>query len=137
MSKKRIYLDNHATTQVRSEVLDAMLPYFTEKYGNASSNTHQFGWEAKKAVDVARQNIASLISTDPDNIIFTNGATESNNLAIKGICDSSKSNIHIISSSIEHDCVLEALNSRKDTCEFSLLPVSKDGIVDMDTLKNL
>lgn len=135
MNKRRIYLDNHATTQVRSEVLDAMLPFFTEKYGNASSSTHQFGWEAKKAVEIARENVANLINTQPDNIVFTSGATESNNLVIKGICDSSSHKIHIISSSIEHDCILEALKSRKDICEITLLPVSKEGIIDMDILK--
>lgn len=126
MNKRSIYLDNHATTKVRSEVLDAMLPYFTEKYGNASSSTHQFGWEAKNAVETARENAANLINTQPDNIVFTSGATESNNLVIKGLCDSSGRKIHIISSSIEHDCVLEALKSRKDVCEFTLLPVNKE-----------
>lgn len=135
MNKRSIYLDNHATTKVRSEVLDAMLPYFTEKYGNASSSTHQFGWEAKNAVETARENAANLINTQPDNIVFTSGATESNNLVIKGLCDSSGRKIHIISSSIEHDCVLEALKSRKDVCEFTLLPVNKEGIIDMDILK--
>lgn len=135
MSKRSIYLDNHATTKVSSEVLDAMLPYFTEKYGNASSSTHQFGWEARKAVDDAREYVANLINTHPENIVFTSGATESNNLVIKGICDSSNRKIHIISSSIEHDCILEALKSRKEVCEFTLLPVSKEGIIDMDILK--
>lgn len=135
MNKNNIYLDNHATTKIRPEVLEAMLPYFTEKYGNASSSTHSFGWEAKKAVEAARENAANLINSQPSNIIFTSGATESNNLVIKGLCDSSKSKIHIISSSIEHDCVLEALKSRKDICEFTLLPVNKEGIIDTDILK--
>lgn len=135
MIKNRIYLDNHATTKVRSEVLEAMLPYFTEKFGNASSNTHQFGWETRSAIEQARENVARLINTEPNSIVFTSGATESNNLAIKGLCDSSTQKVHIISSSIEHDCVLEALKSRKDLCDYTLLPVSNVGIVDLEVLK--
>ncbi|HVZ11688.1 MAG TPA: cysteine desulfurase family protein [Patescibacteria group bacterium] len=135
MGKRRIYLDNHATTRVRDEVLEAMLPYFTEKYGNASSSTHQFGWEARNAVEKAREYAAQFIKTAPDNIVFTSGATESNNLVIKGICDSTQEKIHIISSAIEHDCVLEALNSRAGVCEFTLLPVNKDGIIDIEALE--
>jgi len=136
MNKNRIYLDNHATTRVRFEVLEAMLPYFTEKFGNASSSTHQFGWEAKSAIEEARSNVAALIHTDPNNIVFTSGATESNNLVIKGLCESSNKKVHIISSAIEHDCVLEALKSRKNSCEYTLLPVNSEGIVEMDILKN-
>ena len=135
MSKKRIYLDNHATTKVRSEILEAMLPYFTEKFGNAASSTHQFGWEAKNGVEEARKNVADLIHTSPDSIVFTSGATESNNLVIKGICDSSDKKIHIISSVIEHDCVLEALKSRNKSCEYTLLPVNSEGIVEIEDLK--
>ncbi len=135
MSKNRIYLDNHATTKVKSEVLGAMLPYFTEKFGNAASSTHQFGWEAKSAVEEARKNVADLIHTNPDYVVFTSGATESNNLVIKGICDSSDKKIHIISSAIEHDCVLEALKSREKSIEYTLLPVNSEGIVEVEVLK--
>lgn len=137
MNKKRyIYLDNHATTKVRSEVLDSMLPYFTEKYGNAASSTHQFGWEAKKAVENAREEVSGLINTQPENIVFTGGATESNNLAIKGLCDASNHKIHIIASSIEHSCILEALKSREGNCEVTLLPVNNEGIIDLKVLKS-
>lgn len=134
--KKRIYLDNHATTKVRPEVLDSMLPYFTEKYGNAASSTHQFGWEAKKAVEIARQDVSELIKTQPENIVFTGGATESNNLAIKGLCDANNHKIHIIASSVEHSCILEALKSREDDCEVTLLSVNNEGIIELDALKN-
>ncbi len=133
--KKRIYLDNHATTQVRDEVLQTMLPYFIEKFGNASSSTHSFGWETKKAVEEARHYIASLINTVSQNIIFTSGATESNNLVIKGLCDAASEKIHIITSSIEHDCILEALYSKKNECEFTLLPVNHEGVIDVDYLQ--
>lgn len=134
--KKRIYLDNHATTKVRPEVLDSMLPYFTEKYGNAASSTHQFGWEAKKAVENAREEVSGLINTQPENIVFTGGATESNNLVIKGLCDANNHKIHIIASSIEHSCILEALKSRANDCEFTLLPVNNEGIVNLGILKS-
>lgn len=133
--KKRIYLDNHATTQVRDEVLKAMLPYFIERFGNASSSTHSFGWEAKKAIEAARHYIAGLINTDSHNIIFTSGATESNNLVIKGLCDTSSERIHIITSSIEYDCILEALYSKKDECDYTLLPVNREGLIDVDYLQ--
>lgn len=133
----RIYLDHHATTPVDPRVLDVMLPYFNSHFGNAASRTHVFGWEAEEAVDIARGRIADLIHAQKKEIIFTSGATESNNLALMGIAGAyTAKGRHIITVATEHKSVL-------DTCEFlgqngfeiTYLPVDKEGFVDLDELK--
>ena len=104
----KIYLDNNSTTQIDPDVLKMMLPYFNEKYGNPSSQSHAFGWEAKAAVDIAREKIAKLIHAKSHEIIFTSGATEANNLAISGVLINNQSKNHnTITSSIEHKAVLD------------------------------
>lgn len=124
-----IYLDHHATTPVDPRVVEAMLPYFTEKFGNAGSINHPFGWEAKDAVDAARASIGASINAGEREIVFTSGATESNNLAIKGIAERSrKKGNHLISVGTEHKSVLDVLEklSRRDY-EVTLLPVEQIG----------
>src|ERR1700722_9549811 len=132
-----IYMDNHATTPVDPRVLEAMLPYFTQKFGNAASRNHAFGWAGEEAVETARQQIASLINATPKEIIFTSGATESDNLMIKGIAEMyrEKGN-HIITEAIEHKAVLDTCKRlEKDGFEVTYLPVQKDGRVNLDELK--
>jgi cysteine desulfurase len=104
-----IYLDHHATTPVDPRVLDAMLPFFGEKFGNASSVNHAFGWEAAEAVEAAREKIARLLHADPRSLIFTSGATEANNLALKGVVQAAPPNSHVITTAAEHRSVLDPL----------------------------
>jgi cysteine desulfurase len=135
--KLPIYMDNHATTPVDPRVVETMLPYFTEKFGNAASRNHSFGWAGEEAVETARQQIASLINATPKEIIFTSGATESDNLMIKGIAEMfrEKGN-HIITQAIEHKAVLDTCkNLEKHGFEVTYLPVQRDGRVSLDDLK--
>ena len=102
----KIYLDNNSTTQVDTKVLDSMIPYFTTNFGNASSKTHSFGWEAEAAIEIAREKISELINSFSEEIIFTSGATESNNIALNN-CINTNEKTHIITLSTEHKAILD------------------------------
>jgi cysteine desulfurase len=135
--KTPIYLDNHATTQMDPRVLDAMVPYFTQYFGNAASRNHEFGWVAEQAVDKARKQIADLIGASPREIIFTSGATESDNLAIKGVAEmyAEKGN-HIITAATEHKAVLDTCKKlEKNGYRVTYMPVKGDGLIDLDMLR--
>jgi len=132
-----IYLDNNATTCCDERVLDAMVPFFSVHYGNAASRTHLFGWQAEEAVELAREQIAALIGADSKEIIFTSGATEGDNLAIKGVCESyaSKGN-HIITVSTEHKAVLDTCKHlEKKGARVTYLPVQTDGTISPEKLE--
>ena len=135
---KPIYFDNHATTPVDPRVLDAMIPYFTENFGNAASRNHAYGWAAEDAVEKGRKQIASLIGATSKEIVFTSGATESNNLAIKGVAEmyAEKGN-HIITAATEHKAVLDTCKHlEKKGCRITYLPLQGDGLIDLDMLRD-
>jgi cysteine desulfurase len=136
--KTPVYMDNHATTPMDPRVLEAMVPYFLEKFGNAASRTHRFGWEAEAAIEDARETIAELIgASSGKEIVFTSGATESNNLAIKGVAEYYKSRgNHIVTSTIEHKAVLDSCK-RLETQGFDVTYVKADanGIVNPDAIR--
>src|SRR5688572_14529989 len=132
-----VYLDYNATTPCDEEVLKAMLPYFTKDFGNAASRTHAFGWKAGEAVEYAREQVAELIGADKSEIIFTSGATESDNLALKGMYEAynSKGN-HIITTAIEHKAVLDTCaHLEKAGAEITYLPVDKNGLINLKELE--
>ena len=134
----RIYLDHHSTTPCDPRVVSAMMPYFTTKFGNAASKTHAFGKVAAEAVERAREQIASLIHAQPAEIVFTSGATESNNLAIKGVVDfyKTKGN-HVITVATEHPAVLDVCRAleKNGGIRLTVLPVKPDGLLDLDILR--
>ena len=137
MNNRPIYLDCHATTPVDERVLAAMLPYFTEYFGNPSSSGHIYGWEAEAGVKQARNTLADAIGASPEEIVFTSGATEANNLAIKGVAEAyfSKGQ-HIITLQTEHSAVLDPCNYlQRLGFEITILPVQTDGLIDLDVLK--
>jgi cysteine desulfurase len=132
-----VYLDNNATTPCDPRVVEAMIPYFTKSFGNAASRNHPFGWQAEEAVDYAREQVAKLIGADPKEIIFTSGATEGDNLAIKGVFDmyASKGN-HIITANTEHKAVLDTCKHiEKEGGEVTYLTVKDDGRIDLKELE--
>ncbi|KAI0707668.1 cysteine desulfurase NFS1 [Earliella scabrosa] len=131
-----IYLDMQATTPVDPRVLDAMLPYLTDQYGNPHSRTHAYGWEAEKAVEDARKYVADLIGAEPKDIVFTSGATETNNMAIKGVARFHKDRKkHIITTQTEHKCVLDSCRKlQEEGFEVTYLPVQKNGVINLEEL---
>jgi cysteine desulfurase len=137
MSRTPVYLDYHATTPVDRRVLERMIPFFTEVFGNPASSTHQWGWKAQEAVEQARREVAQLVGAAPREIYFTSGATESNNLAMQGACAlADASRRHIVVSAIEHKSVLEGaerLERRGWRC--TVTPVGPDGVVDLNALE--
>src|SRR6266446_1180648 len=138
MVKLPIYMDNHATTPIDRRVLEAMVPYFTEKFGNAASRNHSFGWEAEEGVDKARNQIAALINAKPKEIIFTSGATESDNLALKGVVEfyKDKGN-HVITAVTEHKAILDTCKAleRKGLATITYLPIDECGVVNPDDVR--
>jgi cysteine desulfurase len=154
--KLPIYLDNHASTPVDPRVLDIMLPYFTQKFGNAASRNHSFGWESEKAVERAREQVAALVNADPKEIIFTSGATESDNIAIKGALEmyGPTKGRHIITTKTEHKAVIDTCKylsrptgsgeeeqtdvgetAKGGSAEVTFLDVEKNGLVDLKKLE--
>jgi cysteine desulfurase len=135
---KPVYLDNHATTPMDPRVFEAMKPYFLEDFGNAASRNHQFGWRAEKAVEIARKQIAALINANEKEIIFTSGATESDNMAILGVAEMyAEKGDHIITTNIEHKAILDSCKiAEKRNFKVTYLPVDKFGQVSIDDVRN-
>jgi cysteine desulfurase len=133
-----IYLDNHATTPLDPRVLEAMMPFFTSRFGNAASNSHSFGWEAAAEVEKARRQIAASIGALPQEIVFTSGATESDNLALKGVAEGCRDRgNHIITAVTEHKAVLDSCKHlEKIGCRVTYLPVGSGGLIELDELKD-
>jgi selenocysteine lyase/cysteine desulfurase len=140
--KRPIYMDYQATTPVDIRVLDAMMPFLTCMYGNPHSRTHSYGWEAEHYVEKARQSVSSLLNCEPKEVIFTSGATESNNLAIKGLSwyfhQAQKKN-HIITTQIEHKCLLASCRDIQERLNWDVtyLPVDRHGLVNLDQVNPL
>jgi cysteine desulfurase len=133
---KPVYLDYHATTPVDPRVLEAMLPFFTERFGNPASRQHAWGWEANDAVDAARAQVAALINASASEITFTSGASESNNLALKGVVASLRDRgNHVVTSAVEHKSVLDVCKGFKEQgCEVTVVGVRPDGLIDLEAL---
>ncbi|MDR3702798.1 MAG: aminotransferase class V-fold PLP-dependent enzyme [Candidatus Sulfopaludibacter sp.] len=132
-----VYLDNHSTTPVDPRVLEAMLPYFGPRFGNAASRGHRFGWEAEKAVELARRRIAELAGAAPREIVFTSGATESDNLAIKGAMEAGRrKGNHVVTMATEHKAVLDSVKHlERQGCQVAILPPMADGLLDLNALR--
>lgn len=137
MSSRPIYLDNHATTPLDKRVLEEMLPYFTDRFGNPASNNHLYGWEAEAAVKQSRQILADAIHATAEEIVFTSGATEANNLALKGVAEAYfQKGRHIITVQTEHNAVLDPCNYLESLgFEVTYLSVQKDGLIDLNELE--
>jgi cysteine desulfurase len=135
--RKLIYLDHHSTTPVDPRVLEAMLPYFGDRFGNAASRSHSFGWEAEKAVERARKQVAELAGAAPREIVFTSGATESDNLALKGVMEACRTRgNHIVTVATEHRAILDTVRHlERQGCRATILPPRPDGLIDLDRLR--
>ena len=134
--QKPVYLDYHATTPVDPRVWNLMVPYFAVKFGNAASNSHSYGWEAEGAVEVARRKVAALAGAQPREVVFTSGATESDNLALKGAIEAAGGSGHIITVASEHKAVLDSANRlERRGCTVTILTPRPDGLVDLDELR--
>src|SRR5262245_6295630 len=136
--KMPIYMDNHATTPVDPRVLDAMLPLFKNQFGNAASRNHAFGWSAEEAVEKARKQVADIIGANAREIVFTSGATESNNLALKGVAEMyAERGNHIITAATEHKAILDTCKRlEKEGARVTYLPVQSNGLIDLDQLRS-
>lgn len=132
-----IYLDNQATTPMDPRVMEKMMPYFTEKFGNPHSRSHAYGWETEAAIELAREEVANLVNANPKEIVFTSGATEANNIAIKGVAEFyGEKKKHIITVQTEHKCVLESCRYLEQKgFDITYLPVQQNGLIDIDALK--